>query len=229
MSKNDYIDYDLKFRAKKLYVFGLAFLDILKLIHAINDVTPTWKFCGFISNSTDNLAISNSYPIVTESEVLELVRKNKDIYIVNNSNLNYRQLSKSFQNLIYHGCKLCNLIHPTVDMNRVKIGNGCIIPAGCIIGGNAKIGDFVICDYKTLISHDVTIDDNVLIGPGACIGGDAHIKKGSVIGIGAIVMGKLTINEGSIVGAGAVVTKDVEPNTVVVGIPAKPIKRTQYE
>lgn len=45
------------------------------------------------------------------------------------------------------------------------------------------------------------------------------------IGHGAIVMKGVTIGNGAVVGSGAVVTKDVEPYTVVVGVPARPIKR----
>ena len=47
------------------------------------------------------------------------------------------------------------------------------------------------------------------------------VKKGVSIGSGAIIMGGVTIGENAIVGAGAVVTKDVEPGTVVVGVPAR--------
>lgn len=45
------------------------------------------------------------------------------------------------------------------------------------------------------------------------------------IGHGAIIMKGVQIGTGAVVGAGAVVTKDVEPYTIVVGVPAKPIKR----
>jgi len=44
------------------------------------------------------------------------------------------------------------------------------------------------------------------------------------IGHGATVMKGVTIGTGAVVGSGAIVTKDVEPYTVVVGVPAKPIK-----
>ncbi len=44
------------------------------------------------------------------------------------------------------------------------------------------------------------------------------------IGHGAIIMKGVNVGHGAVIGAGAIVTKDVEPYTVVVGVPAKPIK-----
>ena len=55
--------------------------------------------------------------------------------------------------------------------------------------------------------------------------GEIHLEKGSLVGMESFVMPGVTIGEGAIVGAGSVVTKDVEPNTVVGGIPAKLLKR----
>jgi len=49
------------------------------------------------------------------------------------------------------------------------------------------------------------------------------------IGAGAIIMPDITIGQGAVVGAGAVVTKNVPPYTIVVGVPAKPIKRIDLE
>jgi hypothetical protein len=45
------------------------------------------------------------------------------------------------------------------------------------------------------------------------------------IGHGAILLAGVSIGNGSVVGAGAVVSKDVDPYTIVVGVPAKPIRR----
>jgi acetyltransferase-like isoleucine patch superfamily enzyme len=53
------------------------------------------------------------------------------------------------------------------------------------------------------------------------------VKKGASIGAGAIIVCGNTIGEGALVGAGAVVTKDVPPNTVVVGNPAKPLRKVK--
>jgi len=45
------------------------------------------------------------------------------------------------------------------------------------------------------------------------------------IGHGAIIMPKVNVGNGAVVGSGAIVTKDVEPYTIVVGVPAKPVRK----
>ena len=49
------------------------------------------------------------------------------------------------------------------------------------------------------------------------------------IGAGVIILSGVTIGECSVVGAGAVVTKDVEPYTIVAGVPARKIKDIKIE
>jgi UDP-2-acetamido-3-amino-2,3-dideoxy-glucuronate N-acetyltransferase len=53
------------------------------------------------------------------------------------------------------------------------------------------------------------------------------IKRGATVGAGAVVLPGVTIGERAMVGAGAVVTKDVEPDTVVVGNPARVVRRLE--
>ena len=53
------------------------------------------------------------------------------------------------------------------------------------------------------------------------------IKQGATVGAGAVVLPGMTIGERAMVGAGAVVTKDVEPDTVVVGNPARVVRRLE--
>lgn len=95
------------------------------------------------------------------------------------------------------------------DVEKIVIGAYTNIQDGAVLHGDP---------------HKVTIlEDYVTIGHRAVIH-SAHIKKGCLIGIGAIVLDGVTVGEGSIIGAGCVVTKDVEPRSLMIGIPARKIR-----
>jgi len=110
------------------------------------------------------------------------------------------------------------------------------------IGEDLFIVDMQYQKPMVFIGNEVTIAQRVILvtssgAPesrdvyrifGADIG-PIHIEDGAWIGAGVIIQPNITIGQSAIVGSGAVVTKDVPPYTVVVGIPARPIKRFSIE
>ena len=90
------------------------------------------------------------------------------------------------------------------------------------IGSGLRIfhGYCLVIHPKTKIGHNVTLRHGVTLGnktgPGA-----PTIEDGAEIGAHALVLGPITVGANAVVGAGAVVTKDVPPNAVVAGNPAK--------
>ena len=110
-----------------------------------------------------------------------------------------------------------------------KIGKNFMPAQGAFIEGGfpelVTIGDNVsIGHHSTILCHDSSankINCNIpIICRKVTIGNNVYIATG------AIILPGITIGEGAVVGAGAVVTKDVNPKTVIVGNPAKPIKTT---
>lgn len=104
----------------------------------------------------------------------------------------------------------------------------------CYIGAGARIGRRISLAYGGLgiIVHDkCVIGDDVRIGAHVVIGGRSKltdvpvIGNRVVIGAGAKVLGPIQIGDEAVIGANAVVIADVEPRTVVGGIPARVLKR----
>lgn len=134
--------------------------------------------------------------------------------------------------------------------NNVKVWHFSYIGDDVEIGDNVKIGSLVHIDYNVKIGENTKIEGmaylpplsrigkNCFIGPNAALTNDPYpmcdkmigvtIEDGAIIGARAVIKAGVTIGKNSIVAMGSVVTKDVPPDSVVVGVPAK-VKYTREE
>ena len=108
---------------------------------------------------------------------------------------------------------------------EVNIGEGTSILAGAILSNSTTIGKCCIIYYNVIITHDCVVEDYVEISPSAILLGRCKVGAYSQIGANATILPDIIIGKNVIVGAGSVVTKDVPDNCVVVGVPAKIIKK----
>jgi serine O-acetyltransferase len=102
---------------------------------------------------------------------------------------------------------------------------------GVEIHPGAKIANKVFIDHGSgvVIGETAVVEEEVIIYQGVTLGGTSSkpekrhptIKKGAVIGAHAQVLGNIVVGENSRVGSGSVAIKNVEPNSTVVGIPAR--------
>jgi len=133
-----------------------------------------------------------------------------------------------------------------VNAYGCRIGDGSKIGAFVEIQKNSEIGKNCKISSHTFICEGVSIEDGVFVGHGVMFTNDKYpratnadgspqteadweiiptfVKKGASIGSGAVIIAGVTIGENAIIGAGAVVTKDVLPETIVAGVPAKKLR-----
>lgn len=107
---------------------------------------------------------------------------------------------------------------------RSTVDEGSMVFQGAIVQANSHIGRHVIVNTAASVDHDCAVDDFVHLGPHSTLCGFVHIERGAYIGAGATIIPGVTVGANAIVGAGAVVVRDVPPNTVVAGVPARHLR-----
>jgi acetyltransferase-like isoleucine patch superfamily enzyme len=130
-----------------------------------------------------------------------------------------------------------------INLYGCEIGDETKIGAFVEIQKNASVGRRCKISSHTFVCEGVTIEDNVFVGHGVTFINDSFpratapdgnlqtesdwtvektvVRRGASIGSGSTILSKVVIGENAIVGAGSVVTRDVPPNAIVVGNPAK--------
>lgn len=125
-----------------------------------------------------------------------------------------------------HRVHLVSVIHPAAIIAKDShINCGTVVFAGAVVNSGAVVGSSCIINSRAVVEHDCLISDAVHISPGANLGGGCQIDVGAWIGIGAAVRHGIKIGCFSIVGTGAAVVHDVTAHEVVVGVPARPLKK----
>lgn len=133
-----------------------------------------------------------------------------------------------------------------INLYGCEIGDGTKIGAFVEIQKNATVGKNCKISSHTFVCEGVTIEDGVFIGHNVAFVNDSYpravteggamqtesdwkvertlIKKGASVGSGCTILANVTVGENALVGAGSVVTKDVPPNAIVAGNPARVLR-----
>ncbi len=132
------------------------------------------------------------------------------------------------KHLIEFGLKPFNIIDKSAYVaSNCKLGDGCQILPQASVCVEAKIGCQTIINTGAIVEHECIIGSGVHICPGARLAGLVQVGDYATIYTGAVILPRITIGEGAVIGAGAVAIKDVKPYTLVLGNPAREVKRIE--
>lgn len=127
---------------------------------------------------------------------------------------------------------------------NVTVGRGTIVGRGVTIENFCSVGRYCKLESESYLCAYSTLEDRVFIAPGVVTSNDnfvgrtqerfkhfkgVTVKKGGRIGAGSVTLPGVVIGEDALVAAGSTVTKDVEPRTLVMGKPARPVRPVPVE
>lgn len=149
--------------------------------------------------------------------------------------------------VIYAGCSIgnkCLVADLSTVRENVEIGEKTIIGRGVAVENHCKVGSYCKLETNVYVTAYSDIKDYVFIAPGVVTSNDNYagrseeryknfkgvtVKRGGRIGAQATILPGKVIEEDGFVAAGSIVTKDVPSEKIVVGNPAKVVKKVSED
>jgi sugar O-acyltransferase (sialic acid O-acetyltransferase NeuD family) len=181
-------------------------------------------------NTIENLMFETSATFINDIQILKNHIKTVSHYIVCIGAEHGYARFKTAEYLEKAGLKPVTLMHAKSFVEPTStIGYGCQVMPCAVVHKFCIIGNHTIINTNATIDHECLIGDGVHIMGNAAIAGKVEIGDYATIGTNSTILPFVKIGEGAFVGAGAVVTKDVKPYAVVAGVPAKTIRKNEFQ
>jgi sugar O-acyltransferase (sialic acid O-acetyltransferase NeuD family) len=197
-------------------------IELLQLLESL-EVNELFFFDN-INNDAPNY-LYRKYPVLhSVQDVIVQLRQDSRVVIGIGGGRLREHLA---QQAIAWGGTLHTVIATTAQVGRheVTLGAGLNVMDSVLISNETAIGEGSLINARASLHHNVVVGRYCEISPGAQLLGHVQVRDFAQIGAGAIILPRITIGEGAVVGAGAVVTRHIAAHEVVVGVPARNIRK----
>lgn len=209
-----------------LGIYGASGLgrEVEIIARKINKIENRWEKIIFVD---DNESIKEvlGIPSYTFSVALDKFGDELEVSIAIGEPSTREKVYNKIKNA---GVKLTRLIHPGVYIDEsTTIGDGVTVCDGVTITSCVKIDDNVYIQPHAVIGHDIQIGKHSIIGSNAEIGGANEIGERVFVGFMAGTLHGLKIGNDVEISAGSIVFRNIESEMIVMGNPARVIRRNE--
>jgi sugar O-acyltransferase (sialic acid O-acetyltransferase NeuD family) len=211
----------------KLVCFGASNAEDVREIEAVTSRDPRLDFLGFIDDTESKWGTKfYNYPVLGGRDLVHDL-KNREVVFCNLIDGNCIDRYETTKFLVDNGCKLINLVHPTVNLEMTHLGVGNYIQENVVLQAEVKVGNNSSIHVGSVVAHESTVGNTVFIAGGCFVSGRVTIEDGAYLGTGVNVAPAVKIGKWSVIGTGAVVVRDVPPYKVIVGNPGIPVNSVE--
>ena len=208
----------------KYYLLGASNPETIRMIRAVRSVRKEVEFAGMLDNDSRKHGLDfYGLPILGGCEQVSLLQGD-DARFVNLITQTTEIRKKTTNDILRGGGILGNLVHPSINLDMVKIGVGLYLQESVILQAEVEVGDNTSIHMGSLIGHETRIGSSVFIAHAVSVSGCCEIGEGVFVGTNASILPRVRIGHWATIGSGTVVTKDVPDYAVVVGNPGRVIK-----
>lgn len=194
-------------------------------VRAINEVAPTFRLLGLLDDNPalhgtrragatvlGGLSAVDDYP---SAAVVVCVGNPRD----------HQVRSRVVERLALPAHRYATIVHPSAS-----VGVGCMVgPGSVVLAQTVLTADVTVAGHVAVMPHCVLTHDNVVeqyatMASGVRLGGAVRLGQGCYVGAGALIRDGVTVGRGALVGMGAVVLRDVPPDEVWAGSPARRLR-----
>jgi len=194
---------------------GVHGAEMAQIVERVNALKPTWRLLGLIAPDDEaGVEECRGYPVLGAAAAIS--RFPDACFVPDNEFRGFPMPPRE---------RLVSLVDPSSFVSHTaRIGAGCVIYPNCFVGLNAALGDRVFVLSGCVINHDDYLEGGVVLCSNVTLAGGVHVEAGCYLGQSCTVRQLLRVGRGSLIGMGSVVVKDVPPDSMMAGNPARKLR-----
>ncbi|GAA2709433.1 acetyltransferase [Actinoplanes palleronii] len=192
-------------------------------------VAAGWQVRGFVDDDPAlHGTVRSGWPILGPVDsVLEMTTP---VVVCVGNPTNYTTRRRIVERLGLPEQRYATVVHPSAVVGaRCVVGRGSVLLAGTVLTADVTVGAHVAVMPQVVLTHDDLIGDYATITSGVRVGGSVVLETGAYVGAGALIREGVTVGAWSQIGMGSVVLRDVPPDEVWVGSPARFLRSAKLE
>lgn len=190
----------------------------------------TWRILGFVDDDPALHGGSRSgVPVLgSVDSVVDLPHAGVVVCVGNPRD--YVARKRIVERLGLPGERYATVVHPAAEIGAGSVvGPGSVLLAGTVLTADVTVGSHVAVMPQAVLTHDDRVGDYATVASGVRLGGGAILDQGAYVGAGALVREGVRVGAWSLVGMGSVVLRDVPPDEVWAGNPARFLRSAKLQ